>query len=51
MARISEYNGIYRAVQNLDAEGALATAAREDAEAAAGGSRTFIAGRCGAFRS
>jgi Asp-tRNA(Asn)/Glu-tRNA(Gln) amidotransferase A subunit family amidase len=37
MARIAKYNGIYRAVQNVDAAGALATAAREDAEAAAGG--------------
>jgi amidase len=36
LARIAKYNGIYRAVQNLDPE-ALATAAREDAEAAAGG--------------
>src|ERR1700727_546888 len=33
MARIAKYNGIYRAVQNVDAAGALATAAREDAEA------------------
>ena len=32
MARIAKYNGIYRAVQNVDARGALATAAREDAE-------------------
>src|ERR1700733_3769301 len=38
MARISKYNGIYRAVQNVDRAGALATAAREDAEAKAGGS-------------
>src|SRR3984885_12972614 len=37
MARIEKYNGIYRAVQNLDREGALATAAREDADAKAGG--------------
>jgi amidase len=37
MARIEKYNGIYRAVQNLDAPGALATAAREDAEAKARG--------------
>ncbi len=36
-ARIGKYNGIYRAVQNLDLEGALATAKREDAEAAGGG--------------
>ncbi len=32
MARIAKYNGIYRAVQNVDAAGALAAAAREDAE-------------------
>ena len=32
IARIAKYNGIYRAVQNVDAAGALATAAREDAE-------------------
>jgi amidase len=38
MARIGRYNGIYRAVQTLDQKGALATAAREDAEAMAGGS-------------
>ncbi len=38
MARIARYNGIYRAVQDLDFQGALATAAREDAEAAEGGS-------------
>src|SRR5438270_1574763 len=38
MARIAKYNGIYRAVQTLDAQAALATAAREDAEAKAGGS-------------
>jgi Asp-tRNA(Asn)/Glu-tRNA(Gln) amidotransferase A subunit family amidase len=38
MARIAKYNGIYRAVQTLDERGALATAAREDAEAKAGGS-------------
>ncbi len=37
IARIEKYNGVYRAVQNLDAPGALATAAREDAEALAGG--------------
>jgi Asp-tRNA(Asn)/Glu-tRNA(Gln) amidotransferase A subunit family amidase len=36
MARIARYNGIYRAVQTLDEKGALATAAREDAEAKAG---------------
>jgi amidase len=38
LARIAKYNGIYRAVQNVDAAGALATAAREDAEAKAAGS-------------
>jgi amidase len=38
IARIGRYNGIYRAVQTLDEKGALATAAREDAEAKAGGS-------------
>jgi amidase len=38
IARIEKYNGIYRAVQNLDVPGALATAAREDADAKAGGS-------------
>jgi len=38
LARIAKYNGIYRAVQTVDSEGALATATREDAEAAAGGS-------------
>ena len=38
MARIDRYNGIYRAVQNLDLAGALATAAQEDKDAAAGGS-------------
>ena len=38
VARIARYNGIYRTVQTLDQKGALATAAREDAEAKAGGS-------------
>src|SRR5580658_9851386 len=38
VARIEKYNGIYRAVQNLDLPRALATAAREDAEAKAAGS-------------
>jgi amidase len=38
IARIEKYNGIYRAVQNLDVPGALASAAHEDAEAKAGGS-------------
>jgi amidase len=32
LARIARYNGIYRAVQTVDSAGALATAAREDAE-------------------
>src|SRR5580693_372174 len=43
LARIEKYNSIYRAVQNLDVPGALATAAREDAEAKAGG-RGFVRG-------
>ncbi|MGB6677811.1 MAG: amidase [Terriglobales bacterium] len=43
IARIEKYNGIYRAVQNLDVPGALATAAREDAEAKAAG-RGFVRG-------
>jgi Asp-tRNA(Asn)/Glu-tRNA(Gln) amidotransferase A subunit family amidase len=38
LARIGRYNGIYRAVETLDEKGALATAAREDADAKAGGS-------------
>ncbi|MEO8663378.1 MAG: amidase, partial [Bryobacteraceae bacterium] len=33
IARTEKYNGIYRAVQNLDQPGALATAARLDADA------------------
>ena len=37
MARIDRYNGIYRAVQNLDQQGALATAAREDEDSRTGG--------------
>ncbi len=37
IARVKKYNGIYRAVQTLDEAGALAAAAREDAEAKAGG--------------
>jgi Asp-tRNA(Asn)/Glu-tRNA(Gln) amidotransferase A subunit family amidase len=37
IARIEKYNDIYRAVQNLDASGAFATAAREDGDARAGG--------------
>jgi len=43
IARIKKYNGIYRAVQNLDAPGALATAALEDAEVKAGGG-SFVRG-------
>jgi Asp-tRNA(Asn)/Glu-tRNA(Gln) amidotransferase A subunit family amidase len=43
IARIEKFNGIYRAVQNLDAAGALVTAAREDAEAKAGGA-SFVRG-------
>jgi amidase len=39
LARITKYNGIYRAVQTVDREGALTTAAREDDEAATGGSQ------------
>jgi len=34
LARIAKYNSIYRAVQTVDARGALATAAAEDAAAA-----------------
>jgi len=37
VARISKYDGIYRAVCAIDTKGALATAAREDADAARGG--------------
>jgi len=33
LARIDRYNGIYRAVQTIDRKAAMATAAREDAEA------------------
>ena len=36
-ARVAKYNGIYRAIQNLDLSGALRTAAREDVAAEAGG--------------
>jgi amidase len=43
IARIEKYNGIYRAVQNLDVAGALATAAREDADAKVGNS-SFVRG-------
>jgi amidase len=38
IARIRRYNGVYGAIENLDAKGALATAAREDADAQAGSS-------------
>ena len=38
LARISRYNGIYGAIENVNAQRALAAAAREDADAAAGGS-------------
>jgi amidase len=38
-ARIRRYNGIYGAIENLDLKGALAAAAREDADAKAGGVR------------
>src|SRR5277367_3648720 len=37
LARIEKYNGVYRAVQHVDARRALETAAREDADAKAGG--------------
>jgi amidase len=43
MARIEKYDRIYHALQNLDVAGALATAAREDAAAKAGG-RSFVRG-------
>lgn len=43
LQRIRRYNGIYGAIEHVDEQGALATAAREDAEAAAGG-RGFIRG-------
>ena len=43
MARIEKYNGIYRAMQNLDVSGAFATAAREDEEAKAPGN-SFVRG-------
>jgi Asp-tRNA(Asn)/Glu-tRNA(Gln) amidotransferase A subunit family amidase len=38
IARIRRYNGVYGAIENLDAKGALATAAREDADAQASAS-------------
>ena len=37
LARIAKYNGIYKAIEHVDEEGALKTAAREDADARAGG--------------
>ena len=37
LARIGRYNGVYGALEKVDVQGALATAAREDAEAATGG--------------
>src|SRR5579863_3286970 len=37
LARIARYNGIYRAIQNLDAPGAFSTAAHEDEDARTGG--------------
>jgi amidase len=43
IARVDRYNGIYRAVQNLEVQAALATADREDADAKAGGS-SFVRG-------
>ena len=43
IGRIKRYNGIYRAVQTLDVPGALAVAAREDAEAKASGN-DFVPG-------
>src|SRR5580658_10236440 len=38
-ARIAKYDGIYLAVESPDIKAALATAAREDAEAAAGAAK------------
>jgi amidase len=38
IARIEKYDGIYQAIETRDFKGALAVAAREDAEAAKGGS-------------
>ena len=43
VARIGRYNGIYRAAQDVDLQGALAAAAREDADARAGG-KGFVRG-------
>jgi len=37
IARIDKYNGVYRAVQNIDRAGALAAAAAEDSAARTGG--------------
>ena len=37
LTRMAKYDGIYRAVETLDSKGALETAARQDAEAHAGG--------------
>jgi hypothetical protein len=37
LARIAKYNGTYRAIEHVDEAGALKTAAREDADARAGG--------------
>src|SRR3954462_8983666 len=39
LARLDKYNGVYGAVEQIDATGALATAAREDAEAGTTGTR------------
>jgi len=41
--RIHRYNGVYGALEKIDDEGALSTAAREDIETKAGGS-TFVRG-------
>jgi amidase len=38
LARVDKYNGIYHAMEKVDTAGALDTAAREDADAKAGGS-------------
>jgi amidase len=43
ISRIQKYNGIYRAVESIDEKGALATAAREDAEAKSRGAK-FVRG-------
>ena len=43
VGRIGRYNGIYRAVQDVNVAGALAVAAREDAEAKVGG-KGFVRG-------